>query len=52
MSINTQLTEQDAEASQAFFAALLNAATSQCECKTCKILKKLAQKLAAKYDEQ
>jgi hypothetical protein len=37
------------EASEAFFAALLAAQSSQCECPTCKILRKLAQGILSKY---
>jgi len=37
------------EASEAFFAALISAAKENCECKTCKILKKLADSIIEKY---
>ena len=38
------------EASEAFFAALLAAQSSNCDCKTCKILRKLAQSVLSKYE--
>jgi len=38
------------EASEAFFAALLAAQSSNCDCKTCKILRKLAESILAKYE--
>jgi hypothetical protein len=38
------------EASEAFFAALLAAQSQNCSCKTCRILRKLAENILAKYE--
>jgi hypothetical protein len=38
------------EASEAFFAALIAASREDCDCKTCKILKKLADSIVSKYE--
>jgi len=39
------------DASQAFFAALLSASMGDCNCKTCRILRKLAKDILDQYEE-